>query len=246
MKAISFLPVSFLLLSSSPFISAQSINFHELAQKCVPNVSSHTLAAIVKTESGFNPYAIGVNKGAKLSRQPRNYQEAVTAAKLLLAKGANFDMGIAQINSANLGVVNMSVEQLFDPCQNLKASALILSRNYQGAKKTHGEGQKALQAALSAYNTGSYVRGFNNGYVRKVLASAGTNTEQVTLKVPRIDPSINPNSSTQQSPVPVKAKSTNSTGDTPQNANFTPPSENWEAPPKTVKPRESWDVFSEF
>ena len=108
--------ISFLYLSSvTPFIHAQSVGFHELAQRCVPDVSSHTLAAIVKTESGFNPYAIGVNKGSKLARQPRNYQEAVTTAKSLLAKGANIDMGIAQINSANLRMVNMTVEQLFDP-----------------------------------------------------------------------------------------------------------------------------------
>lgn len=243
MKVKSFLPIPFLCLSFIPLTNANSVNFHELAQKCVPDVSSHTLAAIVKTESVFNPYAIGVNKGTRLTRQPRSYHEAVTTAKLLLSKGANIDMGIAQINSANLRVVNMSVEQLFDPCQNLKASALILSRNYQGAKKTHGEGQKALQAALSAYNTGSYVRGFNNGYVRKILLSAETNTEQVTLKVPRLDPHF----STRQSPVEVKTNSTNKTGEQPQKVNVTSPSGNWETRPQQAhKTRESWDVFSEF
>lgn len=243
MKAISFLPIPFLFLPITSVANPQPVSFHELAKQCVPHVSSHTLAAIVKTESGFNPYAIGVNMGAKLTRQPGNYQEAVATAKSLLAKGANIDMGIAQINSANLRLVNMSVEQLFDPCQNLKASALILSRNYSGAKKIHGEGQKALQAALSAYNTGSYIRGFNNGYVRKVLASAGTNTEQVTLNVPRIDPDF----LTRPLPGEGKAKSTNNTGGKPQKVNFISPSENRKTfLQKVDEPRESWDVFSEF
>ena len=245
MKAKTFLP--FLCLSFTPYINAQPVNFHELAQRCVPDVSSHTLAAIVKTESGFNPYAIGVNRGAKLSRQPRSYQEAVSTAKSLIAQGANIDLGIAQINSANLGVVKMSVEQLFDPCQNLKASALILSRNYQGAKKMHGDGQKALQAALSAYNTGSFSRGFNNGYVRKVLASAGSNTEQVTLKVPRIDP----NSSTKAAPVKVKAQSINTGGNKLPTNNIvttenTSTAIQVDTPQKVEKPRASWDVFAEF
>ena len=242
MKVKTFLP--FLCLPFIPLASANSVNFHELARQCVPDVSSHTLAAIVKTESGFNPYAIGVNKGAKLTRQPRSYQEAVSTAKSLIAQGANIDMGIAQINSANLRVVNMTVEQLFDPCQNLKASALILGRNYQIAKRMHGDGQKALQAALSAYNTGSFVRGFNNGYVRKVLASAGANTEQVTLKVPRLVPT----SSTSATPVKAKAQPVKHTGgNKPQPANITTTSEDRDIPVQRVdKPRESWDVFSEF
>ncbi|WP_434779052.1 lytic transglycosylase domain-containing protein [Neisseria sp. Ec49-e6-T10] len=241
MKAITFFP--FLCLSFTPFVYAQTVNFHELAKRCVPDVSSHTLAAIVKTESGFNPYAIGVNRGAKLSRQPKSHQEAVSTAKSLIAKGANIDMGIAQINSANLGVVKMSIEQLFDPCQNLKASALILSRNYQGAKKIHGDGQKALQAALSAYNTGSFSRGFNNGYVRKVLASAGSNTEQVTLKVPKLDPSF----STKAVPVKAKAQPTNIGGNKPRKSLIVSTVEsNREEPIEGSKPHQSWDVFAEF
>ena len=243
MKAITFLP--FLCLSFIPLVNANSVNFHELARRCVPDVSSHTLAAIVKTESGFNPYAIGVNKGNKLTRQPRSYQEAVSTAKSLLAQGANIDIGIAQINSANLRVVNMSVEQLFDPCQNLKASALILGRNYQSAKRVHGDGQKALQAALSAYNTGSFVRGFNNGYVRKVLASAGTNTEQVTLKVPRLV-----HTSSTNAPVKVKAQPATIGGKTQKAHIITtenqPTTVQAESPQRVEKPRESWDVFSEF
>lgn len=71
------------------------MDFLALAQQCAPNVSPHTMAAIVQVESSFNPYAIGVVKGA-LPRQPRNKPEALEAVKLLLSQNKNFSMGIAQ------------------------------------------------------------------------------------------------------------------------------------------------------
>lgn len=51
-------------------------------QRCAPQVHPRTLQAIVRVESGGNPYAIGVIGGA-LERQPRSLGEAVaTAAEL--------------------------------------------------------------------------------------------------------------------------------------------------------------------
>lgn len=46
------------------------MDFNALAMECAPMVSPKTLAAIVKTESNFNPLAINVNKGYRLERQP--------------------------------------------------------------------------------------------------------------------------------------------------------------------------------
>ena len=51
-------------------------DFITLAQQCAPLVSPVTMAAIVRTESGFNPYAIGVVRG-RLVRQPASLVEAV-------------------------------------------------------------------------------------------------------------------------------------------------------------------------
>ena len=45
------------------------MDFVSLAMQCAPMVAPLTMAAIVKTESGFNPLAIGVNGGARLVRQ---------------------------------------------------------------------------------------------------------------------------------------------------------------------------------
>ena len=136
----------------------------ELIQACSPNMQVQVAQAIIKTESSFNQFAIGVNKGSKV-RQPRNYQEAVQTAKWLLANGANIDMGYAQINSSNLNWLGLSVEQVFQPCANLKAMQTVYYHCFDRAGNT-GIGTR-MQRAFSCYNTGSFTKGFKNGYVNK-------------------------------------------------------------------------------
>lgn len=148
------------------------MDFNDLSAECAPWVAPQTMAAIVKTESQFNPLAININARAKLERQPASKEEAIVTAKWLIANKYNIDLGLGQVNSANLAKTNLSVEDAFDSCKNLAAAATILQWNYASAsKKITGE-QAALHAAISAYNTGSFTRGFNNGYVQKVLNNA--------------------------------------------------------------------------
>ena len=124
-------------------------------------------------ESGGNPYAIGINgRALQLSQQPASRMQAIATAKMLIASGYSIDMGYAQINAANLPRLRMTVEDAFDPCLNLKAMQTILSEGYQRAIAVHGEGQRALQAALSTYNTGNNSAGLSNGYVRAVYGRA--------------------------------------------------------------------------
>src|SRR5262249_7163983 len=59
------------------------------------------------------------------------------------------------------------VEQALDPCTNIRAGATILTADYVEASQRFTPGQPALQAALSAYNTGTFWRGFENGYVAR-------------------------------------------------------------------------------
>ena len=147
-------------------------DFFALAQECAPHVHPKTLAAIVRTESSFRPFAIGVNYGGpQLRKQPTNKAEAVSAARDLIGKGYNIDMGLGQINSANLAWLNLTLEQVFEPCTNLAAAARVLTGNFQRASKATDDPQRALGKALSAYNTGNFSRGFSNGYVGKVVAS---------------------------------------------------------------------------
>jgi len=147
------------------------LEFGVLAQQCAPTVAPQTMAAIVKTESGFRPLAIGVNGGVRLERQPATKEEAVVTAKWLISNGYNIDMGLGQINSSNLARTGLSVEDAFDPCRNLGAAAQILTGNYLAVRSKAEDDQQALHAAFSTYNTGSPTRGFTNGYVQRVLAN---------------------------------------------------------------------------
>lgn len=141
-----------------------------LVTQCSPQVHPAIVNAIVKTESSFNPLAIGVNKGVgRLSKQPTSYTEAVQTAKQLLARGANIDLGLAQINSANLNWLGLSVEQVFNPCANLKALQYVYLHCYDKAGSS-GFGDR-MQRALSCYNTGNTRKGFGNGYVAKVTGN---------------------------------------------------------------------------
>lgn len=148
--------------------------FHALATRCAPSVHPSTLAAIVRTESGANALAIGVNtKGVRLKRQPQSIEEAVRTARWLLSKGYNFDAGLGQINSKNLDWLGLSIDAVFDPCANLGAAATVLAECYARATKAPGADRRPLHAALSCYNTGSLTRGFANGYVARVAGNAG-------------------------------------------------------------------------
>jgi type IV secretion system protein VirB1 len=88
---------------------------------------------------------------------------------MLIDAGLSIDMGLGQINSRNLSWLGLTLESVFDPCRNLQAMQAVLLSGYEKAAKTHGPGQQALVAALSAYNTGHPERGVRNGYVASVF-----------------------------------------------------------------------------
>lgn len=157
------------------------MDFASLSVECAPWVATQTMAAIVRTESQFNPLAININSKFRLERQPLTKDEAVLTAKWLLANNYNIDMGLGQVNSTNMRKTNLSVEDAFDPCKNIAAAAKILQWNYMSASKGALSEQHALRAALSAYNTGSYSRGLTNGYVQKVVHNSGVK-EQLSVK----------------------------------------------------------------
>ena len=76
------------------------------------------------------------------------------------------------LGSANLGWLGLSVENAFEPCSNLAAAARVLATNYQAVARLAPSRDHAIATALSMYNTGDRQRGFRNGYVARVYASA--------------------------------------------------------------------------
>ena len=145
----------------------------ELLLACAPHVAPATLEAVIRVESGGNPLAVNVNG---LPVQPPPAADAAGAARTALSyiqRGFSVDIGLMQVNSRNLAALGMTVERVFDPCANIQAGAAILTARYADAARRQGEGQAALRAALSAYNTGDFVRGFGNGYVARYYGHGG-------------------------------------------------------------------------
>lgn len=149
-------------------------SFTELAHVCAPHVDVTTLAALVRVESGFNPYAIGV-VGAHLQYQPKSYAQALATASALAARGYDFSVGLGQVNVRNLGRVGESLTTIFDPCRNLRASSAILQRCFARSSARAGDTQGALRDALSCYYSGNFMTGYRQGYVARILASAYAN-----------------------------------------------------------------------
>lgn len=143
-----------------------------LAQQCAPSVAVETLVSVVHTESHFNPYAIGVNAKGVAAPNPSDQVSAAAAARSLIARGYNIDLGLGQINSANLRWLGLSVDDAFDPCRNLAAAARVLASNYLNVVRSSPSTEVAIATAMSMYNTGSRSRGFGNGYVGRVYASS--------------------------------------------------------------------------
>lgn len=139
-----------------------------LIEACAPAVAVETIQAIVRVESGGDPLALASNRpsGAKRLRAS-SITEAIAITMREIRAGNSVDIGLMQINSRNLARLNLSVETVLEPCANIAAGAAILTESYDRAVKFHGDGQPALHAALSAYNTGNLQRGFQNGYVAK-------------------------------------------------------------------------------
>lgn len=143
--------------------------FAQFAASCGPAVHVETLAAVARTESGFDVLAIGDNTTG-IAHAPATPAEALATAGALLARGHSLDLGLMQINSATLDRLGLTVADAFDPCKSIAGAARVLADGYRLAP---GEDtQPALARALSRYNTGSPVRGLANGYVAKVRASA--------------------------------------------------------------------------
>ena len=140
---------------------------------CAATVHPITVEAITRVESSGNPFAINVNHLAGPQPRPASAIEAARIASDYIARGYTVDLGLMQVNNRNLARLGLTIDQVLEPCTNIRAGAAILIADYARAVQAYGEGQAALKAALSAYNTGSFSRGFENGYVARYFGSRG-------------------------------------------------------------------------
>jgi len=156
--------------------------FKALAQRCAADVPVITLRAIARAESAFRPYALSLNYpkrtaaeqglhggGMFLARQPRTLDEARAWTRYLVNRRKSVSIGLLQINSEHAADFGLTWDQLFDPCTNMRVGAHLLTAYYREAAAVLGDGQQALQFALSGYNSGFPLVGFTNGYVESVV-----------------------------------------------------------------------------
>ena len=140
----------------------------DLAQ-CAPQVSPVLMQALVRTESAWNPYAIGPDAGQRAIAQPQTLDEAVKTVKQLQAAGAKFSVGLAQIHISNVTGRGMTWEQAFNPCSNLRMGQTILFEYYGKAIKEGYSGADAVWAALRGYNSGGVNRTVSDKYAEKIF-----------------------------------------------------------------------------
>ncbi|OTP77291.1 lytic transglycosylase domain-containing protein [Caballeronia sordidicola] len=218
-------------------------DFNSLAQQCAPGVHPTTLQAIVRAESGFNFFAIGV-VGGRLVRQPQNRDEAMATVKALDAGGWNYSMGLSQVNRYNLARYGMDANAAFDPCTNLRAGSAILSDCYRRASARMGAGQNALRAAFSCYYSGNFKRGFvrdlgTSSYVQRIVsfvASTDPETAKGDVRPIAVVPVATPETVRQTVP--------RLDPDTGASAAIRTPSTSQRAQPEHTHP--SWDTFGDF
>lgn len=127
------------------------VAFADLAQSCAPTVQIETLAAMVSLESGFAPFAIRINSGAPLREPPNSKAEAIELATTLIADRQDVDLGLGGINADDLGRLELTVTDAFDPCLNLKATARLLDRYYRVAIGGGASPAEAATVMLKAY-----------------------------------------------------------------------------------------------
>ncbi|KPU89207.1 lytic transglycosylase domain-containing protein [Xenophilus azovorans] len=141
-----------------------------LIEQCAPQVSPVLMQALVRTESGGRPLAIGMDRAQGSVKQPQTLEEAVAMAKGLAAAGRKFSVGLAQIHVSNVSLYGMSWEQAFDACQNLTVGQKILWNFFHRATASGYTGVAAIWAALRGYNSGGADRTISDDYASRIFA----------------------------------------------------------------------------
>ncbi|MEJ8852147.1 lytic transglycosylase domain-containing protein [Variovorax rhizosphaerae] len=152
-----------------------------LLQECAPQVSPVLMQALVRTESAWQPFAIGMDKAQVVVKQPASLPEAVAMAKELAATGRKFSVGLAQIHVSNVALYGMTWEQAFDACQNLAVGQKILWNFYHRASAAGYSGVAAIWAALRGYNSGGVGRAISDEYANRIFAYMSSAPPQVQI-----------------------------------------------------------------
>lgn len=153
----------------------------QLIAICAPLIHPDTALSVMKEESKLNPFAIGVVDG--WVKQPTDFKSAVLTAQQLEKEGKNYSVGLMQINKYNFAKYQLTLEQMFDPCNNLQVAEKILKDCYQRSG--------SVNDALSCYYSGNFLRGYKKdfrgtSYVERVHAQLFEPTPEKSFTVPSL------------------------------------------------------------
>lgn len=114
-------------------------------------VAAETLAGVVSLESRLEPFAIRINSGPPLSKQPSTKAEAIEIATSLAAERQDIQLGLGGIGMEELRKLRLSISDAFDPCLNLRATATLLDSYYRLAVNAGVEPKRAGQVMLQSW-----------------------------------------------------------------------------------------------
>ncbi|PZU06505.1 lytic transglycosylase domain-containing protein [Sphingomonas sp.] len=151
-----------------------------LARSCAPEIATEAVVPLVLTESGGDALQINVNRGPRV--RATSVAGGAAIVRRYLAVGYTVDVGLAQINSVNFARLGVTIEQVFEPCMNLRLASRVLQQGY-GMASRYYTGLDAISATYSLYNTGTLTKGLRNGYVGRVWTAA-SNLGSVPVPAP--------------------------------------------------------------
>lgn len=125
------------------------VAFEALLDRCAPNAAQRELGAIVRQASGFEPYVIGTGSRKAVTLQPGSKTEAITLATELMIGGERVRVGLAQIDSADLKRLGVSLTDAFEPCGNLKAAAQLLKEDPNALKPGRARIERRRSASVT-------------------------------------------------------------------------------------------------
>lgn len=137
------------------------VMFAQAAALCGSRVNVDTLAAVARAESRFDSAAINDNT-ARRRYSGLSDADATATATRLLAAGHSLDLGLMQVNSANLHSLGLSVAGAFDTCKSIAAGARILVEGY------HAPG-----AGVDVHNWSRDIQARQDSIRRSYLGHAG-------------------------------------------------------------------------
>jgi type IV secretion system protein VirB1 len=128
-----------------------------IATRAAPTVAPDTILAFAQYESGLDALAIHDNTTGQ-SHHPESKREAVALSERLISQGHSIDIGLMQVNAANVPP-DVAIAQAFDRNRSIRIGAHLLSEAYGrcGGRRalTTMQKERALRCAAARYNRGS-------------------------------------------------------------------------------------------